>query len=158
MNWSPKWLLLMAIWSGHVFGQVQQSGSAHIELLETHGSKSGNVPILRIRLKLVGDKDGRLKLRANQVCITLTDGAKKCNWLFVQFFSGVQTIADIQTTTVHVDDSYPLVHWVDGNAELNFDIKAGMQNEAQLLFGGVDISRANSLSFGMLAPVKIKQR
>jgi hypothetical protein len=136
--------------------QVPAIGTAHIEVVETTDVKSGDSKGIKLRLQLTGDKDGTLNIKANQIFIETTKTNYLCNWSIIQFFPNAKTQASIDMTTVQVGDQFLMLKFIDKSAELVFDFKAGEQNEAELLFWGVDKSQAIAFHFGTFPTAKIK--
>lgn len=129
---------------------------AKFDISEASDFKCGDSTGLKLHLKLTGNMDTNLTIHANEIRIETKKGDYSNSWKFTQFFSNVKTKAQVQMTTLQIDNTYPMVQWVDDDAELIFELKAGQESEADLLFFGVDKSQAKSFHFGSIPAVKIK--
>jgi hypothetical protein len=133
----------------------QISVTAHVEVVSPETVKMGAAAGLRLMAVLTANTGGTLRVRADQICVEATDGRRYCDWKFTQFTPPFRTSAEGQATTIQIDDAFPTVNWVAGNADMMIDMKAGGETVAELLFGGVDWSHAASLRFGPLPAVKV---
>jgi len=128
----------------------------HFDITEAMDFKCGDSTGLKLHLILNGDMATNLTIHADDIAVETKKGEKHSSWKFTQFFSGVKTKAQVQMTTLQIDNAFPMVQWVDDNAELVFEFQPGARSEADLLFFGVDKSQTKSFRFGSVAPVNIK--
>lgn len=128
----------------------------HFDITEAKDFKCGDSAGLKLHLVLNGDMATNLTIHASDMAVETKKGGKHSIWKFTQFFSGVKTKAQVEMTTLQIDNSFPMVQWVDDKAELVFELQPSTRSEADLLFFGVDKAQAKSFHFGSIALVNIK--
>jgi hypothetical protein len=128
----------------------------HFDITDAKDFKCGDSTGLKLHLILSGDMATNLSLHSNDIFVETKKGEKRSTWKFTQFFTGVKTKAQVEMTTLQIDNTFPMVQWLDDNAELIFELQPGARSEADLLFFGVDKSQVKSFHFGSIAPVTIK--
>jgi hypothetical protein len=152
---------------GHL--EILDVSDANVANVDFGSSKPGSadvkalgqpVPLLKLRLKLTGDKTGSLTLQANQLCVETTNGESRCGWLAAKFFANAFATSNkvgIGAAMFLVDGKAISLRAFDPDTqELRFDLKPGESTEAELIFNGLHKSQASSFHFGAIAVINLK--
>lgn len=150
---------------------VLDASEASVANIDIENSKPGeefkvedkHVHLLKLRLKLTGDKSGSLTLKANEIYVVATNQQPNSYWLAISFFSNVTftnvmgtASLNINRTILNVDGKTISVSEIDPDTGLQFDFTPGQTTEAELLFNGIDKSEAAAVHFGSVASVNLK--
>ena len=117
------------------------------------------VTILKVHVKLTGDKETRVTMLANQLCVETTKSESKCKWGALTFFANAGTTSghqEISHSIVQIDGQLLRVVSVPAATELSFALKPRETNEAELIFSDVTKAQAKALHFGSMTAVRMK--
>lgn len=153
------------------FEKQGMTKSPHIELTNVSDVKleifKSNTQGLKIVVKLVSVSDIALEFSPSQLYIEMQDGSKIKEWGFLSFFP--ETMINVikgeaikVTESWKIDSTHELVNKIElksgGVTKLNVQLKAGVPQEAVLIFVGAMKAKAYHLRLADLPPVQISPK